>query len=55
MLDRLEKVKERYEELTRLLSDPDVVSNQERYRLLSNESERRSGGPEGDHRDVVGS
>jgi len=37
MLDRLEKVWERYEELTRLLSDPDVLANQERYRQLSKE------------------
>jgi peptide chain release factor 1 len=37
MLDRLEKVRERYEELTRLLSMPDVVSNQERFRELSKE------------------
>ncbi|MBM2841268.1 MAG: peptide chain release factor 1 [Bacteroidetes bacterium] len=37
MLDRLEKVKERYEELTRLLSDPNVAANQERFRDLSKE------------------
>ena len=37
MLDRLEKVKQRYDELTALLSDPNVVSNQERYRALSKE------------------
>ena len=37
MLDRLEKVWERYEELTRLLSDPEVLSNQERFRQLSKE------------------
>ncbi len=37
MLDRLHKVKERYEEVTRLLTDPDVVSQQERYRALSKE------------------
>jgi len=37
MLDRLHKVKERYEEITRLLSDPQVVSQQERYRELSKE------------------
>ena len=37
MLDRLEKVWERYEELTRLLSDPDVLANQERFRQLSKE------------------
>jgi peptide chain release factor 1 len=37
MLDRLHKVKERYEEITRLLSDPEVVSQQERYRALSKE------------------
>ena len=37
MLDRLEKVRERYEELTRLLSDPAVLANQERFRQLSKE------------------
>ncbi|RPH37814.1 PCRF domain-containing protein, partial [bacterium] len=37
MLDRLEKVKERYNEITALLSDPNVLSNQERYRDLSKE------------------
>ena len=37
MLDRLEKVRERYEELTRLLSDPAVLGNQDRVRQLSKE------------------
>jgi peptide chain release factor 1 len=37
MLDRLEKVRERYEEIGRLLSDPQVVSNPERLRELSKE------------------
>ena len=37
MLDRLEKVKQRYDELTALLSDPRVVENQERFRALSKE------------------
>ncbi len=37
MLGRLEKVRERYEEVGRLLSDPAVVSNQERLRNLSKE------------------
>ncbi len=37
MLDRLEKVKERFEEITRLLSDPTVISNQDRVRELSKE------------------
>ncbi|MGA9120252.1 MAG: peptide chain release factor 1 [Bacteroidota bacterium] len=37
MLDRLEKVRERYEELTALLSEPGVVANQERFRNLSRE------------------
>ena len=37
MLDRLEKVKERYEEITRLLSDPTIVNNQDRLRELSKE------------------
>ena len=37
MLDRLEKVRERFDELTRLLSDPTVLENQERIRQLSKE------------------
>lgn len=37
MLDRLERVRERYEEVTRLLSDPAVVANQDRLRELSKE------------------
>jgi peptide chain release factor 1 len=37
MLDRLERVRERYEEVTRLLSDPSVIANQQRYRELSKE------------------
>ena len=37
MLDRLEKVKQRYEELTRLLSNPATVANQERFRTLGKE------------------
>jgi peptide chain release factor 1 len=37
MLDRLEQVRNRYQELTRLLSDPAVVSNPERFRDLSKE------------------
>ncbi len=37
MLQRLDKVRVRYEELTRLLGDPDVLANQERYRSLSKE------------------
>jgi peptide chain release factor 1 len=37
MLDRLEKVRERYEELTRLLSDPAVLGSQDRVRQLSKE------------------
>jgi peptide chain release factor 1 len=37
MLDRLDKVRVRYEELTSLLSDPAVLSNQEKYRALSKE------------------
>jgi peptide chain release factor 1 len=37
MLNRLEKVRERYDEIGRLLSDPSVVSNQERLRTLSKE------------------
>ncbi|MFN0158001.1 MAG: peptide chain release factor 1 [Bacteroidota bacterium] len=37
MLDRLEKVRERYDEVTRLLSDPSLASNQDRFRELSKE------------------
>jgi peptide chain release factor 1 len=37
MLDKLEQVRNRYQELTRLLSDPAVVSNPERFRDLSKE------------------
>jgi peptide chain release factor 1 len=37
MLDRLEHVRSRYEEITQLLSDPAVVANQERYRELGKE------------------
>ncbi len=37
MLDRLEKVRERYEEVGRLLSDPAVVSNSDKLRQLSKE------------------
>jgi peptide chain release factor 1 len=37
MLNRLEKVRERYEEITKLLGDPAVVSNQQRLRELSKE------------------
>jgi peptide chain release factor 1 len=37
MLNRLEKVRERYDEITRLLSDPAVLSDQERFRGLGKE------------------
>src|ERR1044072_3967825 len=37
MFDRLEKLVERYDELTVLLSDPATISNKERYRDLSKE------------------
>ena len=37
MWERLEKLAERYHELTRMLSDPAVISHQERYRELSKE------------------
>lgn len=37
MFDKLENLVARHDELLRLLSDPDVVSNQERYRDLSKE------------------
>ena len=37
MLDRLEQVKERYNEVTRLLSDPGIVAQSDRFRQLSRE------------------
>ena len=37
MLDRLEHIRQRYEELTQLLSDPEVVANQDRFRQLGKE------------------
>ncbi|HUI30200.1 MAG TPA: peptide chain release factor 1 [Candidatus Acidoferrales bacterium] len=37
MKEKLEKIKARYEELTNLLSDSTVISNQEKYRELSKE------------------
>ncbi len=37
MLERLQQVKERYEEVTRLLSAPDIAANPERFRELSKE------------------
>jgi peptide chain release factor 1 len=37
MLDRLELVRERYQEITRLLSDPSVVASSDRFRELSKE------------------
>lgn len=37
MRERLEKIRERYLEVTKLLMEPDMVSNQEKYRELSRE------------------
>ena len=37
MRERLDRVRNRYEELTRLLSDPNVVTNQDRLRQISKE------------------
>src|SRR5713101_2612827 len=37
MFERLEKIRERYEEVTRLLSDPAVIASQTKYRELSKE------------------
>ncbi len=37
MFDRLEQVAARYDEVTRLLSEPSVINNQDRYRELSKE------------------
>jgi peptide chain release factor 1 len=42
MFDKLEKLIARYEELTQLLSDPAVISNQERYRELSKEHSEKT-------------
>jgi peptide chain release factor 1 len=37
MFERLEKIKARYEELTKLLSDPAIINSQEKFRELSKE------------------
>ena len=37
MLEKLKGIKERYEQLTALLSDPAVIGDQNRYRELSKE------------------
>ncbi len=37
MLERLEHVRQRFDELTRLLSDPSVLQNQDRFRAISKE------------------
>lgn len=37
MFERLEKIKIRYEELTRLLSDPAIINSQDKFRELSKE------------------
>lgn len=37
MLEKLEKIAERYEEVNRLLSDPTVIADQQRYRELGKE------------------
>ncbi len=37
MRQKLDKIRARYEELTNLLSDPSIISNQEKYRELSKE------------------
>lgn len=37
MFERLEKIKKRYEELTHLLSDNEIINNQEKYRQLNKE------------------
>jgi peptide chain release factor 1 len=42
MFDKLEKLIARYEEITQLLSDPAVISNQERYRELSKEHSEKT-------------
>jgi peptide chain release factor 1 len=42
MLERLEKIAERYEEITKLLADPAVITDQQRYRELSKEHSEKS-------------
>jgi len=37
VFEKLEKLKKRYEELTQILTQPDVISNLERYKALSKE------------------
>ncbi|HTR80081.1 MAG TPA: peptide chain release factor 1 [Bacteroidota bacterium] len=37
MIEKLEKIKERYDEVTRMLSDPAVIANQDRNRELGKE------------------
>jgi peptide chain release factor 1 len=37
MFDKLDKLKARYEEVTHLLGDPDVIADQEKYRSLAKE------------------
>lgn len=37
MLEKLKGIKQRYEAITQLLSDPNVISDQNRYRDLSKE------------------
>jgi peptide chain release factor 1 len=42
MFEKLEKLVAHYEEITNLLSDPEVISNQEKYRELSKEHSEKS-------------
>jgi len=37
MLDKLKSIKERYDELSDLLSTPEIISNQEKFRVLAQE------------------
>ena len=37
MLNKLEKIKERYDELSQLLSDPQIFSNKEKFLQLTKE------------------
>ena len=43
MLERLEKIRQRYEEVTKLLTDPAVIASQPRYRELSKEHSELTG------------
>ena len=43
MLDKLQQIAQKYDEIARDLSDPAVISDQEKYRTLSKEYKTLSG------------